>query len=214
MILFVAWRDTLNTNSINCNMKKSLWGPNYMPNELGIDLLWKQVFPLQWDGNNLFCWQIQTKTALLLMRTSYAQACAFVLHDVVTITVNRWSLCHLSGQQCPPMERAPVPSHRLLRFQNSAVLSSYSAWIQAMIELRRFCFWLTLRTTPAEKKSHNHQKLFCLTVCFSDNEILCMSLSLATVEKIRTSWSSGCSYHPNSPRSPCHSSMHHRIMES
>lgn len=38
------------------------------------------------------------------MEWFYAQTDAFVLHNLVTITVSTWSLCHLSGQQCPPME--------------------------------------------------------------------------------------------------------------
>lgn len=148
MILFVAWRDTLNTNSISCNMKRLLWWPNYMPNVLGIELLGSKCS--LYNGMETICSVDKYKPTLHCCW--WGQTCAFVLHDVVTIIVNTWSLCHLSGQQCPPLRRAPMLAYRLLRFQNSAVRSSYSAWIQATNELNRFCFWLALHTTPAEKK--------------------------------------------------------------
>lgn len=137
MILFVAWRDTSNTNSNSCNMKESLWWPNYMPNVLGIDLLGSKCSP--YNGMETICSIDKHKPRLHccwwghLMEWFYAQTCAFVLHNLVTLTVNTRSLCHLSRQQCPPMQRAHCCHIGCWDFRTT--VHDFKPWVNSVVSL-------------------------------------------------------------------------------
>lgn len=220
MNLFGAWRDTVNTNSNSCNMKKSLWWPNYMPNVLGIDLLGSKCS--LYNGMETICSVDKYKPRLHccwwvhLTEWFYAQTFAFVLHDLVTITVNMVTLSPLwaAVSSYGESHSAITQIAQISELRISAVLSSYSAWIQAMSEQSRFCFWLTLRTAPAEK-SHNHQKLFLShRLLLKQWDFMHDPLSSHSGRN-KNHLVLGMQLPPNSPRSPCIiESWNHKTMES
>jgi len=173
-----------------------------MPNVLGRDC--SEVFPLQRDGNNLFCWQIQTRTALLLVRISpgtvlcsdlpvyFTKSSKSLLPLTVTATTR--ALCHLPGQRCPPLERASWCHVAHRDFGTAAYEFKPRRNWAGFAFISPYALHQQIKATITGTAI-----LFTLLACSSDDEFLGTRPSLAAVGKARTDWSLGCSYQPCQP---------------
>lgn len=171
-----------------------------MANVPGIDCL-EAEFPLQRDGNNLSCWQIQTETALLLVRTSQGMVlCPFVLHNLLnTLSTSRYQGIH--GHSVTSLGSnvllwsEPARDHAD-HWDFRTVAYEFKPWVN----YAGFAFILPYALQQQIKGViTGKENIFTLIVYSSEDTFLRTSPSLAAVEERRTDWSLGCRYHPREP---------------